>query len=122
LNDHRGQVRKVLIDLLSPAGKVAVMASSAEPDAGPPIHCGVTRFVCVNCSNTSHLSSRWLFLNRTGVRCHIAASKACFAADLGFRDICADARAGDVVAGLGGQLVQHQTCDINVQVKYILML
>ena len=65
---------------------VAVMASSAGPDAGPA-KCwssqsgGVTRFVCVNCTATGHLSSRWLFLNRAGVRRHIAGSKACIAAE-----------------------------------------
>ena len=92
---------------------VAVMASSAGPDAGPPIQCGVTRFVCVNCSKTGKLSSRGLFLNRAGVRRHISATKACFAAELGFREIRVDARSGDVMAGLGGAAgpapdVRHQ--------------
>ena len=92
---------------------VAVMASSAGPDAGPPIQCGVTRFVCVNCSKTGKLSSRGLFLNRAAVRRHISAAKACFAADLGFSEIRVDARSGDVMAGLGGAAgpapdVQHQ--------------
>ena len=93
--------------------QVAVMASSAGPDAGPPIQCGVTRFVCVNCSKTGKLSSRGLFLNRAGVRRHISATKACFAAELGFREIRVDARSGDVMAGLGGAAgpapdVRHQ--------------
>ena len=88
---------------------------------GPPIQCGVTRFVCVNCTKTGKLSSRGLFLNRAAVRSHIsaakacfaadlgfsgsrvdAAAKACFAADLGFSEIRVDARSGDVMAGLGG--------------------
>ena len=92
---------------------VAVMASTAGPDAGQPIHCGVTRFVCVNCSATGHLSSRGLFLNRAGVRRHIRATKACFAADRGFQEIRVDARPGDVMAGAGGAAgpapdVRHQ--------------
>ena len=92
---------------------VAVMASSAGPDAGPPIQCGVTRFVCVNCTKTGKLSSRGLFLNRAAVRRHISAAKACFAADLGFSEIRVDARSGDVMAGLGGAAgpapdVRHQ--------------
>jgi hypothetical protein len=92
---------------------VAVMASTAGPDSGQPIHCGVTRFVCVNCSATGHLSSRGLFLNRAGVRRHIRATKACFAADRGFQEIRVDARPGDVMAGAGGAAgpapdVRHQ--------------
>ena len=67
-----------------------------------PIQCGVTRFVCVNCTTTGKLSSRGLFLNRAAVRRHISAAKACFAADLGFSEIRVDARSGDVMAGLGG--------------------
>lgn len=83
------------------------------PDAGPPIQCGVTRFVCVNCTKTGKLSSRGLFLNRAAVRRHISAAKACFAADLGFSEIRVDARSGDVMAGLGGAAgpapdVRHQ--------------
>lgn len=80
---------------------------------GPPIQCGVTRFVCVNCTKTGKLSSRGLFLNRAAVRRHISAAKACFAADLGFSEIRVDARSGDVMAGLGGAAgpapdVRHQ--------------
>ena len=81
---------------------VAVMASSAGPDVGPPIQCGVTCFVCVNCSKTCHLSNRWLFLNQAGVCRHINASKACFAAGLCICDIHVNARAGDVLARPGG--------------------
>lgn len=99
---------------------VAAMASMARPDhAGPPIHRAggtVTRFVCVNCTATCQLSSRGLFLHRAGVRRHISASKACFAADLGFKEIHVEARPGDVMAGAGGAagpapdvlLVRHQ--------------
>jgi hypothetical protein len=89
---------------------------SHNADAGPPIHCcvTVTLFVCVNCIATGHLSSRWLFLNRAGKRRHIRASKACFAADLGFKEIHVDARAGDVMAGAGALLVLRLT---NIQVK-----
>ena len=78
-----------------------------------PIQCGVTHFVCVNCTTTGKLSSRGLFLNRAAVRSHISASKACSAANLGFSEIRADARSGDVMAGRGGAAdpapdVRHQ--------------
>ena len=74
------------------------------PDhAGQPTHrAGVTRFVCVNCTATGQLSSRWLFLHRAGVCCNISASKACFAADLGYKEIHVEALPGDVMAGAGG--------------------
>ena len=82
---------------------VAVMASSAGTASDARPHTvTVTRFVCVNCSATGHLSSRGLFLHRAGVRRHIRASKACFAADLGFNEIHVETRAGDVMAGAGG--------------------
>jgi hypothetical protein len=81
------------------------MASMAGPDAGPPVTLAraVTRFVCVNCSATGHLSSlsRGLFLHQAGMRCHICASKACFAARLGFKEIHIEARPGDVMVGGG---------------------
>ena len=59
------------------------------------------------------LPSRGLFLNRASVRHHIAASKHCRAADLGYREIHVEARAGDVMAGGGGAAgpppdVRHQ--------------
>ena len=81
-----------------------------------------TRFVCVNCTSTGHLqvSSRGLFLNQAGVRRHIRASKACFAADLGFKEIYVDARAGNVMAGELGRgvlLVLRLTYVTNRQVK-----
>ena len=76
-----------------------------------------TRFVCVNCTSTGHLSSRGLFLNRAGVRRHIRASKACVAADLGFKEIYVDARAGAVMAGRGALLVLRLTYVTNRQVK-----
>ena len=85
---------------------VAAMAFMAGPDhASPPIHragATVTRFVCVNCTTTCQLSSRGLFLHRAAVRRHISASKACFAADLGFKEIHVEALPCDVMAGEGG--------------------
>ncbi len=47
------------------------------------------------------------------MRRHIRASKICFAADLGFKEIHVEALAGDVMAGAGGaagpaQDVRHQ--------------
>ncbi len=90
------------------------MASMAGPVAGPPRkQAAVTRFVCVHCSATCHLSSRWLFLHRAGVRLHIRASKPCFAAGLSFKEIHVEALPGDVMAGAGGAAgpapdVRHQ--------------
>ena len=59
------------------------------------------------------LPSRGLFLNRASVRRHIAASKKCRAADLGYREIHVEALASDVMAGGGGAAgppldVRHQ--------------
>ena len=70
----------------------------------------------VNCTATSHLSSRWLFLHRARVRSHIRASnsvKPCFAAGLSFKEIHVEALPGDVMAGAGGAAgpapdVRHQ--------------
>ena len=94
----------------------AAMASMAGPgpsgpDAVPP--APVRRFVCVHCTATGHLSSRGLFLHRSAVLRHIRGSKPCFAADLGYKEIHVEARAGDVMAGAGGAAgpapdVRHQ--------------
>ena len=70
----------------------------------------------VNCTATSHLSSRWLFLHQARVCRHISASKPCFAAGLGFKEIHVEARPGDVMAGAGGAAgpaldVRHQPPD-----------
>ena len=93
----------------------AAIAAMACPDAGPSTRAGagLTRFICVNCSATGCLSSRGLFLHRAAVRRHISASKACFAADLGYKEIHVEARPGDVMAGAGGAAgpapeVRHQ--------------
>ena len=98
---------------------VAVMAmASGKLGAGCQparlgLGLGVTRFVCAHCTSTDQLSSGGLFLNRASVRRHIAASKHCRAADLGYREIHVEARAGDVMAGAGGAVgsapdVRHQ--------------
>jgi len=88
----------------------AIMASGARAAAmsGGPGVCGlagglgVTRFICVKCTETGQLSSQGLFLNRASVRRHIARSKPCYQAQLGFHEIHVQARAGDVMAGGGG--------------------
>ena len=99
---------------------VALMATSAKASdllGGPPSCPGlggrVTRFVCAHCTATGLLSSRGLFLNRGAVRRHIVAAKHCREADMGFREIQVEARAGDVMAGGGGAAgpapdVRHQ--------------
>ena len=80
---------------------------------------GVTRCMCAllliapQPAGPGPLPSRGLFLNRASVRRHIAASKNCRAADLGYREIHVEARAGDVMAGGGGAAgpppdVRHQ--------------
>ena len=48
------------------------------------------------------LPSSGLFFNRASVRRHIAASKNCRAADLGYWEIHVEALADDVMAGGGG--------------------
>jgi hypothetical protein len=88
----------------------AIMASGARAAAmsGGPGVCGlagglgVTRFICVKGTETGQLSSHSLFLNWASVRRHIARSKPCFQAQLGFHEIHVQARAGDVMAGGGG--------------------
>jgi hypothetical protein len=81
------------------------MASGAVPAPDGVEHgcpAGVTRFVYVKCSETGKLSRRGLFLNRAAVRWHIAQSKSCSTAKLGFREIHIQAGSGDVMAGGGG--------------------
>ena len=97
---------------------VAIMASGgSSAPVRPGLGCagGVTRFVCVKCTETSQPSSSSLYLrlNWASVRRHIAASKECKDARLGFRAIQVQARAGDVMAGCGSaagpaQTIRHQ--------------
>ncbi len=107
------------------------MAAMACPDAGPSTlaGAGLTRFICVNCTATGRLSSRGLFLHRAAVRRHISASKACFAADLGYKEIHGEALPGVVMAGAGGAAgpapeVRHQppgtTIYIYIYYNYVL--
>jgi hypothetical protein len=80
----------------------------------------------VNCTATSHLSSSGLFLDRAGVRRHIRASKACFAASHGhgFKEIHVEALpCGNVMAGAGGaagpaQDIRHQPPGRTLAVYY----
>ena len=74
----------------------AIMASGASAMSGGP--GVVTRFICVKCTETGQLSSHRLFLNRASVRRHIARSKPCYQAQLGFHEIHVQARAGKVMA------------------------
>ena len=86
---------------------VAVMAEASSRHkhgglghAQPGPELGATRFVCAHCTPctaTGELSSRGLFLNRASVLRHIAASKKCRAADLGYREIHVEALACDVM-------------------------
>jgi hypothetical protein len=86
--------------MVAASGKLGTGAGGllAQFGRGP----GPIRFVCAHCTATGLLSSGGLFLNRASVRRHIAASKHCRAADLGYREIHVEARAGDVMAGAGG--------------------
>ena len=99
------------LTLLLAAVLLADMASAAESSGPLAGHTrvtargdvrGVARFVCAHCTATGQLSSRGLFLNRAAVRRHISASKPCFSAGLGFREIAVEARPGDSMAGGGG--------------------
>ena len=88
---------------------------------------GVTRCMCAlrliapQPAGPGPLPSCGQFLNRASVRRHIAASKNCRAADLGYREIQVEARAGDVrvMAGAGvaagpAPYVRHQPSgDVN---------
>jgi hypothetical protein len=74
------------------------------------------RAVCVNCTATGHLSSSGLFLHLTKVCGHISSSKACFTADLCYKEVHVEALPGNVIAGAGG-LVLHLTYITNLQVK-----
>ena len=64
----------------------------------------VLRFICVHCTATGHLSSRWLFLHRSAVLRHrdIRGSKPGFAADLGSHDLPVYASSCNVLSGAGG--------------------
>ena len=99
------------LTLLLAAVVLADMASASESPGPPASHTrvpargdgqGVTRFVCAHCTATGQLSSSGMFLNRAAVRRHISASKPCFSAGMGFREIAVEARPGDSMAGGGG--------------------
>ena len=103
--------------LLASVALMAAASGKLQVGAGGPsaagLGLGVSRFACAHCTATGQLSSRGLFLNRASVRRHIAASKHCRAADLGYQQIQVEARAGDVMAGAGGAAgpapdVRHQ--------------
>jgi hypothetical protein len=84
---------------------VAIMASQASVLAAglaQGLRCLATRFVCAKCTETGQLSSRGLFLSQAAVRRHLAASKPCFTANLGFREIQVDFKTSDVMDGAGG--------------------
>ena len=102
---YRGLTRLLAAVLLA---DMASAAESSGPSAGHSRVTargdgpGVARFVCAHCTATGQLSSRCLFLSRAAVSCHISASKPCFSAGLGFREIAVEARPGDSMAGGGG--------------------
>ena len=85
---------------------------------------GVTRCMCAlrliapQPAGPGPLPSRGLFLNRASVRRHIASSKNCRAADLGYREIHVEARAGDVMAGGGERRALHRMSDTSHQVTH----
>jgi hypothetical protein len=87
---------------------VVFMASQAAPrtvagdSEGQGAGVQVTRYVCVHCTQTGHLSSRGLFLSRAAVNRHIAHAKPCRQAAMGYREMPIQIRAVDVMAGGGG--------------------
>ncbi len=96
---------------------LVAVATMASGGSSAPVCSGlcctgrVTCFVCVKCTETSQLSSHSLHLrlNWASVCWHIAASKACKEASLGFWAIQVQAWAGNVMAGGGLQFViRHQ--------------
>jgi hypothetical protein len=96
--------------LVAFVASIAIMSSACPSATGGGLGCGtVSRFVCVHCTSTvgstestGKLSSRGLFLARAAVRRHISATKSCREAGLGFREVHVEARACDVMAGVGG--------------------
>jgi hypothetical protein len=95
---------------------LVIMASRASAPANGPaqeLRCRVTRFVCAKCTETGQPSSRGLFLSQAAVWQHLAASKPCFTAKLGFLEIQVNVLTSDVMAGAGGAAgpapdVRHQ--------------
>ena len=102
---------------------VVIMASRVSvPAAGPAapgLGCQVTQFVCAKCTETGQLSSRCLFLSRAAVQRHIAASKLCRAAKLGFLEIQVDVQTSDVMAGAGAAQDPRPTSDISQKVPCV---
>ena len=81
-----------------------------------------------HCTSTGELFHRSMFPNRASVRRHIAATKPCREANTGIREILVEARAGDVMAGGGGDApdagpatdVRHQPAgDVQAEIRYI---
>ena len=93
---------------------VAIMASVPAANPAQGLRGQVTLFVCPKCTETGQLSCWGQFLSQAAVLRHMAASKLCFAAKLGFRELQVDIRISDVMAGAGGAAagpapdVQHQ--------------
>ncbi len=100
--------------LVAVVKSIAIMSTAGPPATSGGLGCGaVSRFVCVHCTSTCKLSISGLFLTRAAVRRHISATKSCREADLDFREVHVEARAGDVMAGAGGAAgpapdVRHQ--------------
>ena len=100
---------------------VVFMASQASlptvggQGQGPAVQ--VTRFVCIHCTQTGHLSSHGLFLSRAAVNRHIGHAKACRSAGLGYREMPIQIRAVDVMAGGGGGADLRRRSDIKRQVN-----
>jgi hypothetical protein len=109
--------------LLQAAVAVAIVASQAravssqsQASARGP---AVTRFECSHCTATDQLqleaSSCGLLLSRAADHRHVAASKPCFIAKLGHREIQVGTLPGDGMAGAGGG--QRRTLDTSHQVE-----
>ncbi len=87
------------------------VGGSGKGPVGPGLQ--VSRFVCVQCTQTCQLSSQGLFLSRAAVNQYISHAKACRNAGMGYREMPIQVRAVDVMAGGGGAagpalLIRHQ--------------
>ncbi len=81
---------------------VTIMASVPAACLAQGLGGRVTRFVCAKCTETCQLSSQGLFLSLVVVWRHLAASKPCFTAKMGFQEIQVDVLTSDVMAGAAG--------------------
>ncbi len=70
---------------------------------GPARAVQVTSFICINCTQTCHLSTQGLFLSHAAFHLHISYVKACRNAGMGYRELPIQVWAVDVIAEAGAK-------------------